>query len=248
VDGDWNNAGNWNSNGVPVDVRPEDGDPLSINNDDLIIFNAFGSYPVPTNNIPELGSAFVNPATCTTPQIDLLNGNLSFTGLDRGICIVGSWSATVGDGDTGNGNASLSLSGGMAKGISEFFGNQDRDFTIEADGSLTIIDDNSGFIRLGSTDKSDRNVAFFLNGGYLTLPQPMEELDGSYIEFQAEGSTFTSALGGTIFTNIAAVSAEIGDGLTFRSTTGKNPVAKEIGGGLYRIAFPPPAGTVIVVK
>jgi hypothetical protein len=237
VDGDWNNAGNWNSNGVPVDVRSEDGAPLSINNDDRITFNAFGSNPVPTSNIPELGSAFVNPATCTTPQIDLLNGNLSFTGLDRGVCIAGNWSAMIGDGDTGNGTASLSLSGGIAKGISEFFGTQDRDFTIEADGSLTITDSNSGFIRLGSTDKTDRNVAFLLNGGSLSLPQPLEELDGSYIEFRAAGSTFTSALGGTIFTNIAAVSAEIGDGLTFRSTTGEDPVATDNGDGTYTVAF-----------
>jgi hypothetical protein len=161
VDGDWNNAANWDANGVPVDVRSEDGAPLSINNDDRITFNAFGSNPVPTSNIPALGSALAGGQACTTPQIYLLNGNLSFTGLDRGVCITDNWSATIGDGVTGNGTASLSLSGGIAKGISEFFGAQDRDFTIEADGSLTITDSNSGFIRLGSTDKSDRNVAFF---------------------------------------------------------------------------------------
>lgn len=107
-DGDWNNSGNWDVNGVPVDT---DGGVAGLDqqnpSDNIII-----SGSAPTVNVPLFsgGNAF-GGGTSNTPEIQMLLGTMTVSVNTWGgqglIHRGGAWSSSVGDGDTGNGLAVL---------------------------------------------------------------------------------------------------------------------------------------------
>jgi len=251
--GDWNDSGNWDANGVPIDTDLGDAKLDLDATSDKIVFNApLSDNPVPTSNIPTLGGdAFANN-TQNTPPIELLYGDISFfvTGWNGQGMVHDNgeaWGTTVGDGDIANGTATLGYSG-----FSQL--NRDADgsmvWTIYADGAINI---DSSSATMTFCYGTDRPAVFILNGGSLTIQDECDMLRGStdygpsYIQFSEDGSSFTAKFG-TDFVDVAAVEARIGAGLTFRSTTGYDPVATDNGNGTFTVEFPPRGGTLFVFE
>ena len=94
-------------------------------------------------------------------------------------------------------------------------------WTVNADGALTITDSNSA--ALVWAYGTDRWPVFVLNGGSFTVNDSVDLLRNStaagnaFVDFQAPGSRFTANFG-TDFSNLSAVQARIGAGLTFRDS------------------------------
>ena len=224
-DGDWTNAGNWDTNGVPVDTEP--GGNLELDGLDRIVFDASGSAnPLPTSNIPALGGNPFNNTAQSTPQLDVLFGDLTFSvpGFKGQGVVKDSddpWINNIGDGNIANGTASLTYNGGFSEALG-------RDplgpfqFVIEADGTLTVNRGGAGALVLAYG--SGREVEVTLNGGAFITPDAIDterntaEIGASFFDLTAAGSTVTAAFG-TDFPDLATVSGAIGDGLTFRSST-----------------------------
>lgn len=223
IDGDWTNAANW-TGGVPVDVNGPDAD-LEIDNAlHRIIFNASGAAaPVPTTNIPILGG---NPFSNTesTPETDVLFGDLTFAlgGFQGGVVGRDAWTVNVGDGNNGNGSASLTYTGNFASGINRDAKTPaDIVWNVEADGTLNFTDSDATTIVAYGTD---RDVQINIDGGTvnfnaaLDLVRSSTSLGGSYFDLQSAGSSVTASFG-VDFADLTAVNAATGTGLTFRSST-----------------------------
>jgi len=237
VDGDWNNIGNWEPNGVP----PTSGGTVSVTPGETILFNALGSSnPLPTSNIPGLPGRGYG-----MPSIDLLyGGEITFAGTTE------NWSqppnidmGTVGDGDLGNGTVTLNYSkltdlrrdpGGTASWV------------INADGSLNFTRSTTFLVCYGG----GKYTTFTINGGAVEFNGALTKIAteaNTYAEFTAPGSSFTAKFGGD-FADKSAVEAQIGSGLSFRSSTGQTLGATDNGDGTFTVDFPPPSGTLIIVR
>jgi hypothetical protein len=254
TDANWNNPANWNANGVPIDSLAGGSLELYSGNGERIVFNVpLSSNPVPTSNIPALGGEASGSRDYITPQLDVKAGTITFSALGYGSQgLVRDtdypWTMTVGDGDTDNGSASLTLNGGFTSGI-----NRDQTgamvWTIKADGTVTM--NAAGTVLIFGYD-TGRPANFILNGGSFTTTDELDMLQGStaygtsYIEFNGKSSTFTAKFG-TDFPNLASVIARCGDGLTFRSTVGALRVTDN-GNTTFTVSVAPPSGTVIQFK
>ena len=263
VDGDWNNAANWNdvqgdaTGDVPVDsdLSTTQLDLLS-SSDDRISFNALGSPNLtPTTNIPSLGDT--SNRVNSTPEIDLLNGSLTFTliGSSGGFQIkkAQSFTNTVGDGNSANGLASLTYEGSFANGLVR----DDKVFafwTVNSDGALTF-DSSQTNLRVDRYDS--RGAGFELNGGSLTFLNPVTDsktgtglygLQGSFIDFQAVGSSFTAGFGaGSDYVMLSDVTAAITAADFFTTTTSQTLLATDNLNGTFTItAIPEPSTTALL--
>ena len=92
VSADWNTAGNWDINGVPVD---QDAGQLGLNGDMTVILDG---ATAPSVNVPVLGAH--SSATRNTPRIQMNQGTMTLTPKDRmGWWIIGNNEIlTVGNG------------------------------------------------------------------------------------------------------------------------------------------------------
>jgi len=224
-DGDWTNASNWDINGVAVDTNP--GGNLELDGLDRIVFDASGSLnPLPTSNIPALGGNPFDNSAHSTPQLDVLFGDVTFSVPGFGGQGVvkdpdDPWVNTIGDGNTGNGAASLTYNGGFSEALGRDPSGPFQ-FVIEADGTLTVNRGGSGALVLAYG--SGREVEVTLNGGAFITPDAIDTernttaIGASFFDLTAAGSTVTASFGDD-FADLATVNANTGSGLTFRSST-----------------------------
>jgi len=255
VDGDWTKAGNWDSNGVPVDTGGGDGDLELNGSTSRIVFDASASSnPVPTNNIPIYGgNAFAN-TTQDTPEMDLLFGTMSVPVAGWGQGLVkhpsSEWTTTVGDGDISNGLAVLNYN--MTPNQIHRDPGGTMDFTVEADGELKISNPGNPL----DFSYGDGRFARFFVGGKLTFTKAilLDGYSGNYFVFKSADANMTAALGGS-FPNLSAVEAAIGQSNSFRiAESGLDDdvylVAATNAGSTFTVTLidPPPAGTVLIVR
>ena len=251
ISGDWSVPGNWNE-GVPVDTVA--GGNLETPSTERLVFNVSSGNIVPTSNIPALGGVPDNSNTNNTPEIDLLNGSLTFTApgfSNQGLCGPrgGVWTTTVGDGILGNGTASLTLVGNFSQGLAR--DGQVFRFQVASDGTLTLDGNGSGGALWLSYD-TGRRVEVLLDGGSFTTPDPLEmlrnstDLGPSFFDLRVIGSTVTADFG-VDFADIDAVRAATGDGLTFRSSTMVTLSAEDNMDGTFTVTAVPEPGSLALL-
>lgn len=258
-DGDWTNAGNWDANGVPVD-KDLGSAALELDSDitanDRIVFNASGSAnPLPTSNIPDFGGDPFSWRHESTPEVDMLFGDLTVNlpGFQGGVVARRDWTTNIGDGNTGNGMASLtykaSTSNGLARDIHD--SPPSITFNVNADGAFILDDtDNTTVLSYGT----GRMAIFNLDGGTVTFDARLDVMrnesalhpDDVYFDFQAAGSSVTAKLG-LDFPDLATVSGAIGDGLTFRSSTAQPLSSVDNQDGTFTVfVIPEPASLALL--
>lgn len=200
VDGDWNNAANWDGNGVPVDSQTSgnyhEGLNFANNSGDSIIFDGLIA---PTTNIAGLGGGF-NP-TSDTPILNFNRGG-SFT-FAMSARDGGTWSTsasttyniwTIGDG-VGGGieNVDVTISG------LQWINRNDQSTTVEvvvnSDGTLRLDTD----FRFSNTDS--RPAKFTVAGGGIEISAAALDLGqfaGDTVDFTVAGGYFTANYGGNL--------------------------------------------------
>jgi len=261
ADGDWNNAANWDANGVPVDSDPATAVltfPLNAAGNGKIVFN---TNSVPTLNIPVLGGTTAATAgSPATPYIELLQGtmNLSLNSSDFSWRSTSNYTVlTVGDGNMANGTATLNLSG--IGNANPRYNNGTNNYLINADGILNITPASGFPLVIGRSATIACTIT--INGGTVVVSQPLQKLTHanyltSYIEFTAFGGSFTAIyatsaqanIGGSTSSptsweplDLAAVQAAIAS-KDFRSAAGlPDPVAVDNGDGTFTVSLPAPA-------
>ncbi len=252
VDGDWENAANWDANGIPVDTDPGNADQLDqrTTDNDIIIQGT-----APTLNIPTFsgGDAF-NNNNANTPQIQMQSGTMSVD-VDtwRGQGVVHNpnslWSSSVG---TSGGNGSAVLYYNVISGPDGRGYNRDPDgpmkWTIYADGTLNISSPRDTFTM---SFNSSRTVDFHLPGGTLHFVDSALNLGGyedNFFDLTAPGASVTVNFGGD-FDDLAAVNTAIADEIHFISSTEQELEAVDNEDGTFTVSVPvPPAGTVIMFE
>ena len=239
VDGDWNNAANWDANGVPVDFDPSNsGLTFENSNPDRIVINATNSSP--TTNVPVLHAG----STDVTPTVDVLNGHVAFS-LDSNRTGSGHYIlnedtfTTIGDGDVGNGLASLTLAPGQFRRYDPFT----MSITVNNDGALNFSSNitivrGAGPLQVtlagGSANFAGWVRPLFGNG------TPGDGTENSWFDFTAEGASFTAGFG-EIFADLNWVNHYIDEGEFFRSTTSLPLAAVDNQDGSFTItAIPEP--------
>ena len=244
--GDWNDSGNWDANGVPVDT---DGGTAALDLDstnDRLVFNAIGSSnPVPTSNIPLLGGDAFARATQNTPEFDLLHGDLSFVlqGFQNGVVGDSGWNNTIGDDNVGNGTASLTYTSSFNAGLIRDPGGQ-HTWNVYSDGSLIFNGTNTAMVFSYGTD---RFAAINIHGGTVTVQAQLDMLRSntalgpSYFDLTVAGASVTAEFG-TDFALLTDVQSATGDGLTFRSSTALGLSAVDNMDGTFTVtAIPEPS-------
>ncbi len=247
VDGDWTNADNWDTNGVPVDFEPDRGGLSFQGSADRIVINATNHSP--SNNVPTLAADPGGSPATFHPAIDVINGTAAFTisntraggnhALSTGV------STTIGDGDVSTGLASLTYSGSHP--TFRRTGNVAYGVTVNRDGTLNFADHSN------LSSESNRGVRATLAGGAVTFNGAIRPVSNSaspginWFDFTEAGATFTASFGGSIFPDLAAVEAYIEDQDFFRSTADLTLAARDIGDGRFEVYIPPPFGTLIII-
>ncbi len=240
VDDDWENAANWDANGVPVDFDPgSPGLTFENSNPDRIVINATNFSP--TTNVPVLHAG----SSDVTPTVDVLNGHVAFsvdsarTGTGHYILNEDTFT-TIGDGDVGSGLASLTIT-------------NPGQFIRHHDNTMSVTVNNDGSLIFGKSITIVRGsgaLQVTLAGGSVTFtewvrPQygndnPGDGTGNSWFDFTAEGATFTAAFG-IIFADLDWVNYYIDDGDPetgnfFRSTTNLDLEAIDNGDGTFTVA------------
>lgn len=255
ISGDWTDAGNW-IGGVPVDVNGPDADLEVDNAVHRIIFDApLSTNPLPTSNIPILGGYPFNN-TQSTPETDVLFGDLTFTlgGFQGGVVGRDNWTTNIGDGNTANGTASLTYTSNFSSGLNRDSKPSSITFVVNADGTLNLNDTNATTIISYGTD---RFVAFILNGGDVNFNEALDvtrntnDLSDSFFDFKSAGSEVTAKFGVDFAMaggdGLDNVFAAIGNGLTFRSTTDLELGAINNGDGTFTVlVVPEPASLALM--
>ena len=244
VDGDWENAANWDANGVPVDAQGRTTElSFENSNPDRIVINATNHSP--SNNVPRLYPYHVNGEV--TPTVDVLNGHVAFDiTSDRpgsGHTELNDHTfTTIGDGDVGTGLASLTYNnpGQFRRG-----GNFVMSVTVNSDGSF-IFGSGTTLARTGALQVT-------LAGGSTTFmdwvrPQhgngdPGDPTGNSWFDFTAVGATFTAGFG-SIFEDIDWVNYYIDEGEFFRNSTGLPLVATDNNDNTFTVTAIPEPGAV----
>ncbi len=244
VDGDWENAANWDANGVPVDITGQAGRLGFATSADRIVINATDFSP--TTNVPTLRSDHNIPSF--VPSIDVINGSVAFslenTRAGGGTMINVNTFTTIGDGDVNTGLASLTYTnpGTFRRGE-----NRTMAVTVKSDGSL-----NFGGNTTVSYD-GDKLLHVTLAGGSTTFNGTVTPLRNStaagksWFDFTAEGATFTARFG-AVFVDLTTVNTFIDDGNFFRASTGLTLAARDNGDNTFTVFIPPPAGTMILLR
>lgn len=215
---DWNDATNWDLNGIPVDDIAGGG--LSLPSDDKVVF-AGATMPI---NTPGINSSYnaTNDGANSVPVMEFNSGgSISFahssshnngmftnlpSGFDRQI-----W--TVGDGVSGGAeDVILNMTNSF---LLMRHGNGVHRFTVNADGILNVAGD------LDFQYNGNRYAIITIDGGAVNLTSGGRAFDLSagnpHVEFTAIGGTFTASYGGS-YADIAAVEASISPTGGFRSS------------------------------
>ena len=218
TNGDWTNAGNWDASGVPVDGNADAGLTFAAT-DDRIVFSA---TTLPTSNIPDLGGR--NVTAGHTPVIDLRSGgtlaiNSGMGGLTGNVTNTSGITRTllfVGDGIGGGGeDVTLNVTHNGAL-IRHEGSSTTHNFTVKSDGTLNFTSN----VDFTSETANPRYSTFTIAGGAVAVSGTVTDLDNvasNFVDFTASGGSFTANYGSD-FANIAAVNAQVGPGLSFRSS------------------------------
>ena len=235
VDDDWENADNWDANGVPVDFDPgSPGLAFENSNPDRIVINATNFSP--TTNVPVLHAG----SSAVTPTVDVLNGHVAVsvdsarTGTGHYILNEDTFT-TIGDGDVGSGLASLTIT-------------NPGQFIRHHNNTMSVTVNNDGSLIFGKTITIVRGAGALqvtLAGGSVTFtewvrPQfgndnPGDGTGNSWFDFTAEGATFTAEFG-IIFADLDWVNHYIDEGEFFRSSTNLELEATDNGDGTFTVA------------
>lgn len=244
IDGDWNKNGNWAGGTAPVAAT--DPNSFSIGGNlsfprgvsNRLVFDA-NVATLPTSNIPTFGGG--NNTNGATPQVDLLNGTMTFT-KDGGEF----WNqntainfATVGDGDTGNGSASLTYVGTTKFARSSTTTNGAHTFIVNADGTLNFDTPGGTF---DWADGATRPAEMILNGGSINIDAHIFDNDSPgvnhLVDLTAAGSAFTANFGGS-YADLTAVQADLGAGKFFQSSTALTLQAVDNVDGSFTVSTAP---------
>ena len=234
VDDDWENADNWDDNGIPVDTFPDTPAlDLRTAEGNIIIQGA-----APTDNIPTFsgGNAFSNTNE-STPQIQMRLGTMTVnveTWRGRGLVHRGPWSSSVGSAG-GNGLAVLNYNviQGTSQGLNRD-NNSLMDWTVHANGTLNISTSAS---TLQMAYSSSRTIGFNLPGGTLNFVDSALELEGyvgNFFDFTAPGASVTANFGGD-FPDLNSVNTAISDDIHFISSTSLDLVAVDNGDDTFTV-------------
>ncbi len=244
VDDDWENADNWDANGVPVTDTSASGTLGFATLGDRVVINSTNFDP--TDNVPTL-RADHNDGPAYTPTVDVINGSVAFdTSNSRstsGVTIGGNTSATIGDGDVNTGLASLTYN---TTGVIVRDGNFIMAITVNRDGSLNFGGNNT----MGWDDNKRLHVT--LAGGAANfdgwvLPKRNSVESGtSWFDFTELGASFTAEFGGDVFTDLSFVNEFIDEGAFFRSTSSLALAAVDHGDGTFTVtAIPEPTAALL---
>ncbi|MGJ8642566.1 MAG: beta strand repeat-containing protein [Luteolibacter sp.] len=221
VDGDWNTAGNWQDDLIPVDDKPggEGGndDGLSNNYLDVIQFN--GSI-MPSSNIPLYGGVYDGigaangPGDNSSPALVLNSGGaIAFTQVGHDDAFWTNQNAnnrtilTVGDGIGPAGDVTLTMSGTRRMNRHS---NGHHFFRVNSDGILIM---NSNLNRWGQSGSRPATVE--IDGGSVTFNDEIDSTnfnDGA-VSFFSVGGTFTANFGDALV-DLAAVNNALGTKFT----------------------------------
>ena len=242
--GDWSDASNWDTNGVPVDNNAGTGNDAGLTfptDGSMIVFDG-GTNPLPTSNIPDLGGN-VNPRD--TPAIVINQGGTIEFNLGGREGDVWSNAAgtrnilTVGDGMGAAGEVTVTLSSNDAAPIlARHTDNTLNNFQVNADGVLNFSSETIDFGWMAG----NRHGKLTIDGGQVNLRGVVDDLTTftqRVIEFTAVGGSFTAQFGGDFpdisavnsslevdFTNspgITLEAADNGDSFTVRAIEGLDP-------------------------
>ncbi|QDU56954.1 PEP-CTERM sorting domain-containing protein [Aeoliella mucimassa] len=231
-DGNWDNASNWDGNGIPVDDNAGDAGLSLAGLDDRIIFS--GST-MPSTNVPQIGG---RNATGTNSPILQLNsgGSLSLTSGVGGIggFITNQTAATrtliiVGDG-VGGGTEDVTLNLSHTGALIRHEQEVTHNLLVNSDGTLTF-DAGVEFSSELSQSGRPRYGTFTVDGGAVDIAGPLTRFTvaatgdalavSNFVDFTAPGGTFTAQYGGDLLdlSAVQAAASLAGDG-SFRSTSG----------------------------
>jgi len=216
-DGNWNNALNWDANGIPLDDAPGTGNDagLSTNYMDSITFTGAA---LPTANIPGWGGrdATSGNGLSSTPPMHFNSGgsiNIILDGREGAI-----WTnapanrniMTIGDGIGGGiEDVEVTLDRASASGnlvLSRHGNDVTNNFKVNADGTLTFakgIDMNNGEGRVARITIDGGTVR--VNGVIIDCTNNVN----SIVDFTANGGSFTAEFGGD-FADFVALTASQG--------------------------------------
>ena len=195
------------------------------------------------------GNPFSN--TESTPETDVLFGDLTFAlgGFQGGVVGRHAWTSNVGDGDTGNGSASLTYTGPFTNGINrDAKSPADIVWNVESDGTLNFTDSNATTIVAYGTD---RDVQINIDGGSVNFNAALDmvrsniALGGSYFDLQSVGSSVTASFGAD-FADATAVQTATGAGLTFRSSTAQSLLVTDNGLTFTVYVVPEPSSLALL--
>lgn len=238
VDGDWNEAGNWAGDAIPVDNYPDSGDAdslgLTMPVGNKIVFNA---ATVPTVNIPKLGGDL--NASRDTPSIELLQGGSidfdEFSGRDGSVWVNASGSDPimflVGDNIGGAGEVELSV--GSKAAVAQIARHNDNifNYVVNSDGILNFT---SATVDFGAN--AARAAKVTIAGGVVNFSGVIQDMTGNssaVVDFTTTGGELTASFGGN-FANIAAVQASID--VDFIETYGGSLIAVDNTDGTFTVS------------
>ena len=243
ADGDWANAGNWDGNGVPVDFQGGSaGLEFETSTSDRIVINSSLANS-PATNVPAL---YALNGTSATPAIDVLNGSVTFdisSSISGEVVLVGAYTSTIGDGNAGNGTATLTYNtnswfhrtgGTMAT-------------TINSDGALVFNDPTFSL-----SYNTDRIYEATLAGGSITILGEVTDIlrndpgvGSNWFDFTQAGASFTADFGGDL-ADLATVNGYIGAANLFRSSTALTLQATDNMDGSFTVTtIPEPSAALL---
>lgn len=249
VDGDWNNAANWDANGVPVSDTSAAGTLGFATFGDRVVINSTNFDP--TVNVPTL-RADHNDGPAYTPTIDVINGSVAFNTSNsrstNGTTLGEHTFATIGDGDVLTGLASLTYNN---LGTIRRDGSFNMAITVNSDGSLNFGGNNEV-----SFNNNNFNLHVTLAGGAVNFggtvtplrnnTTPGDPTAFSWFDFTELGSTFTAGFG-SVFEDLNWVNHYINEGGFFRSTTSLALAAVDNGDGTFTVLAVPEPSTALLL-
>ena len=231
---DWDDPGNWVGGNVP---KADGSNMTSEDEEAVIIFDsetAVDGYIHP-GDIPTRQTW---TGSSKMPSVHIRNGSLTLGGsLNWG------WNGdtlVIGDGDMGT---LATVTVGWS-GLNRDPGGT-KTYVINPDGTFVVNNNISDF----SDDGNNKKAVIQMNGGAVEINGAITgnftNADDNFVDFVAEGSTFTAEFGGQL-PDLETVQANIGPGLSFRSSEDFNLAAREVDEDTFEVFIPPPQGTVLI--
>ncbi len=234
----WDDPDNWVGGFVPVMPEYHGSDLVTNNSADVVIFDSEtaidGYMPGP-----------IRPRQSWTggrrsPNVQLRNGSLTLQGTQNW-----GWNGdtlVIGDGDMGT-LADVTV-GWVSLNRDP---NGTKTYVVNADGSFIV----TGNITRFTDDGNQKRAVIRINGGAVEINGSIDSrftnAANNYVDFVAEGSTFTAKFGGQL-PDLATVQDNIGPALSFRSSEGLNLGARTIDEDNFEVYIPPPSGTMILLR